>query len=493
MTSVCENRAKRYVINNHRINLPSLQRTLINRNYAKLWYGQAVSAIGDTVFGTTLVLWVSQVLARGSSWAPAAVSGILVSAGAAVALVGPVAGVFADRWHRKSTMMRTEVIRAAMVAGLTGLSFVPVRYLPLGLWLGVVYLIVFALNASGQFFIPARFTTIGDVVHGEANRARAAGLAEATTSAAGIIGAPIAALLLLTVGFQWALAVNAASYAVSYLAIRFLRLPPESRPRAPAGVSEASLRAEFSVGLRLFARNRFLVTLLTVTMICQVGTGAINALNVFFVTRDLHASSRLFGFAETAVGVGFIVGALASGRIVRWIGARALTWSGLLATGVLAAGYALQRSFPRRPGHAGDLRHADRDAEHSGGAADPGRGAARVPGPGDGGVRSGQPARVHALGGHLRLAGEHRPAELSYLVRRYQRQLGQPDLHRRRRPDLHVRHPRVRGPARDECPGTAIMGVRAGRCPGPRDTPCRRTCRIHRAARRRGTRPTLPA
>jgi MFS family permease len=67
---------------------------------------------------------------------------------------------------------------------------------------------------------------------------------------------------------------------------------------------------------------------------------------VFFVTRDLHASSGLFGIAETAMGVGFIIGALAAGRMVRWIGARALTWSGLLATGVLAAGYGLQRSFP---------------------------------------------------------------------------------------------------------------------------------------------------
>jgi MFS family permease len=346
MTAVCENRAERFINNNHKMVLPSLQRALANRNYAKLWSGQAVSAIGDTVFGTTLVLWVSQVLARGSSWAPAAVSGILVAAGAAVALVGPVAGVFVDRWNRKSTMMRTEVIRALMVAGLTGLSFVPVRDLPVGLWLAAVYLVVFVLNGAGQFFLPARFATIGDVVHGEENRTRAAGLAEATTSAAGIIGPPIAALLLITVGLQWALAANAASYVVSYLAIRFLRLPTEPQPGAPARASDTSLHAEFSVGLRLFTRNRFLVTLLTVTMICQVGTGAINALNVFFVTRDLHASSRLFGIAETAVGVGFIVGALVSGRIVRWIGARALTWSGLLATGVLAAGYALQRSFP---------------------------------------------------------------------------------------------------------------------------------------------------
>lgn len=212
--------------------MPSLQRTLINWNYAKLWYGQAVSAVGDCVFGTTLVLWVSQVLADGQSWAPAAVSGILVATAAAFALVGPVAGVFVDRWDRKSAMMRTEVIRAAMVAGLTGLSFVPVRDLPVGLWLAAVYLVVFVLNAAGQFFSLARFATTGDVVHGEEDRARAAGLAEATTSAAGIIGPSIAAPLLFTFGFQWALAANAASYVVSYLAIRFLRLPPE--PRLPA-------------------------------------------------------------------------------------------------------------------------------------------------------------------------------------------------------------------------------------------------------------------
>jgi len=346
MTAICENRAGGCTDSSRKIYFPSLQRTLANRNYAKLWYGQAASTTGDAVFGTTLVLWVSQVLARGASWAPAAVSGILVAAGAAIALVGPVAGVFVDRWDRKSTMMRTEVVRAVMVAGLTGLSFVPVRALPVWLWLAAVYLVVFVLNASGQFFNPARFATIGDVVHGEEERVRATGLAEATTSAAGIIGPPIAALLLLTVGFQWALALNGISYLVSYLAIRFLRLAPEpARPAAAAG-RRTSRRSEFSFGLRLFARNRFLVTLLTVTVICQCGTGAISALNVFFVTTDLHASSRLFGIAETAMGIGFIVGALAAGRMVRWLGARTLTWSGLLAAGLLAAAYAMQRSFP---------------------------------------------------------------------------------------------------------------------------------------------------
>ena len=224
MVPICENHTARCINNRRTINLPSLQRTLVNRNYARLWYGQAVSAVGDTVFGTTLVLWVSQVLAGGRSWAPAAVSGILVAACAAFALVGPVAGVFVDRWNRKSTMMRTEVIRAAMVAGLIGLSFVPLRDLPVGLWLAAVYLVVFVLNAAGQFFSLARFATTGDVVHGEEDRARAVGLAEVTTSAAGIIGPPIAAPLLFTVGLRWALAANALFAALLALACIYAAL-----------------------------------------------------------------------------------------------------------------------------------------------------------------------------------------------------------------------------------------------------------------------------
>ena len=74
---------------------------LINPEYARLWFGQAVSTLGDAVFSTTLVLWVGTVLAKGKPWAPAAVSGVLVAIGAAMLLFGPIAGVFADRWDSR--------------------------------------------------------------------------------------------------------------------------------------------------------------------------------------------------------------------------------------------------------------------------------------------------------------------------------------------------------------------------------------------------------
>jgi MFS family permease len=89
----------------------SLEKRLINRDFARLWYGAAISSVGDYVFDTTLVLWVAVKLGAGKAWAPAAVSGLLLAAVIAIVVVGPIAGVWVDRWNRKRTMLGTEAAR----------------------------------------------------------------------------------------------------------------------------------------------------------------------------------------------------------------------------------------------------------------------------------------------------------------------------------------------------------------------------------------------
>ncbi len=315
--------------------------TLINPAYTRLWLGQAISSVGDAVFSTTLVLWVAVVLAKGQSWAPEAVSGVVLATGGAVLFVGPLAGVFVDRWPKRRTMLRTETVRGTLAGLLTAVSCLPAHALSAGVWLAIIYTIVFALNAAGQFFSPARFAVIGDLVTGEADRARAAGIAQATGELAWILGPPLAAPLLFTIGLRWALLFNALSYAVSYAAIRSVEL---TEPGLGAGRS--GLRREFAAGLRFFAGNRFLVALLVLAVIGQCGMGALSTLNVFFVTRNLHASAHLYGYLGMAVGLGGIIGALASGRVVQWVGARRTTWAGLLVSGGLLMVYSRLGSFP---------------------------------------------------------------------------------------------------------------------------------------------------
>ncbi len=318
---------------------------LISPDYARLWAGQAVSVLGDMVFLTTLVLWVGTVLAEGQPWAPAAVSGIVVATGAAI-LVGPIAGTLVDRWDSRRTALGADVVRGVLAGLLTAVvTFVPVDALPVAVWLGLIYLIVFGLYLNSQFFQPARFTLIRDIVSGEVDRARAAGIAQATGQTVMIVGPPLAAPLMFGAGVQWALLFNALSYGVSFVAIRSVRArAPEPAPE-PRGEAASGVRAEFVAGLKFFRGNRTLVTLLSIAVIGQLGIAPLTTLNVFFLTDNLHASTQLFGYLGMALGVGGVLGALCTGRMVRLLGARTVTWAGIVLLGVLLIAYSRQTAF----------------------------------------------------------------------------------------------------------------------------------------------------
>ena len=306
----------------------------VSRAYTRLWGGQAASSLGDAVFTVSAVLWVDRDLAAGRPWTAAAVSGVTAAAYAAVAIVGPAAGVVVDRFDRRTVMAVTELARAGLAGGLAALAFAPSGLIPAGAWLAVLYAAVFLLNAAGQFFAPARLAVIAAMVPGDADRARAAGLAEAAAAAASTIGPMVAVPLMLTAGIRAALVINAASYLASWVSVRSL---PPSRP------PQDGQRPGFAAGLRAFSSSRYLTRLLSVTILCQAGAGALTALNVVAVTCDLHGTARTYGLAETLMGAGYVAGAAIAGRLVRASGPRAVTCGGLFAAAALTAGYALAR------------------------------------------------------------------------------------------------------------------------------------------------------
>lgn len=279
---------------------------------------------------------------------PAAVSGVVLAAGIAVTVVGPLAGVFADRWEWRNTMLRTEALRAALVALLTAASFLPVHTLPVGAWLVLIYLIVLLLNTAGQFFNPSRFAMVSQIVPGDADRARATGISQGTFAATMMIGPPLAAPLLFAVGFQWALLFNAVSYVFSYFVIRAVRVErstSRSEVEAEARSGVRGVGRELVEGLRVFAHSRFLVTLLGMVVILTVGTGALNGLDVYFVTENLHTNPHLYGLLSMADGTGMILGSLASGAVVKRLGIRRSTWLPLFLGGLVLFLYARQTQF----------------------------------------------------------------------------------------------------------------------------------------------------
>jgi MFS family permease len=123
---------------------------LVNRNYARLWAGQAVSLVGDYMFTTTLVLWISTVLLAGRSYAPAVVAALLLCTAVATLVVGPLAGVFVDRWDRRGTMLRADLVRAGLVGALTLVAFLPAGMLPVPFTLAAIVATVLLASTAAQ-------------------------------------------------------------------------------------------------------------------------------------------------------------------------------------------------------------------------------------------------------------------------------------------------------------------------------------------------------
>jgi MFS family permease len=322
---------------------PSL---LINRRFARLWVGGSVSGLGDIIFATTLALWIVTDLAHGRSWAPLAVSGVLLAAALPDVLVGPLAGVFVDRWDRRRTMLGMDMARAALIAALaipSGIVALPGVGRPsTALTLGSIYAAIFLANVCGQFFGPARMAAVGDLVP-EAERSKASGLTQASGSMAIIIGPPLATALYFAVGAGPALALNALSFLASALAIRPLKLP---MPADGAGtMTQTGFRREMMEGLRFFAGSRILTALLVTVVVATLGAGALNALDIFFLIQNLHAPVQLFGVLSTAAGAGVLVGAILAGLFARRLGEARTFWLAVLAVGALLLIYARLTSF----------------------------------------------------------------------------------------------------------------------------------------------------
>ena len=318
--------------------LQHLARALfINRNFALLWWGQTISSVGDYAWDTALVLWVATYLVAGQSWAPLAVSGVVLAATLPQIVVGPLAGVFVDRWDKRLTMIRMAALQAifAVLLVLPAANFtLPLIghvQLPLFWRLAVVYTDVALLAIFAQFYIPAQLALIKDIVPQE-RQDQALETFQAIQGLAVIIGPPVAAVLVFGLGVIWALVLNALSFVVVFLAARAIQAPPSAHSVAPGETGHFS--REFLDGLRYVTGNTVLRTILVAEVLTWLGFGALQSLGYFFITGNLHAPASDYGLLGADFGVGAIVGAVLVALIGKRIGLARLLWIALVTSGL---------------------------------------------------------------------------------------------------------------------------------------------------------------
>src|SRR2546430_4587655 len=122
-----------------------------NRAFRFLWFGQVVSQMGDW-FDTIAVYTIALTLTGSTR----SVALIMVARFLPSVVMGPLSGVVADRFSRRSIMIASDLVRAVVVLG-----FLFVRR-PDQMWL--IYVLTVLQLAFSTFFEPAKTAAIPSIV-----------------------------------------------------------------------------------------------------------------------------------------------------------------------------------------------------------------------------------------------------------------------------------------------------------------------------------------
>ena len=261
---------------------------LRRRGFRDLLIGQGVSGLGDWM-GTIAFM----ALALELTGSPTAVGGILTLRLLPAALGGPLATRAVKRWDRRRTMLAMDALRAGVIAAVPFIR---------AIWW--VYVCAFLLEVASLVFLPARDSSIPDLVEND-DLSLANGLV--LGSSYGTIPLGAAAFAAVTAlpfadlfGRPFALVfwIDAATFLVSFAFIARLRM---------LAASDDALIPE-DVRFRDAFKLPLVRAVMPACAAVALGLGALFSLGIVFVREVLHASDAEFGVLIALFGIGAACG-----------------------------------------------------------------------------------------------------------------------------------------------------------------------------------------
>ena len=291
-----------------------LATTLRRRDFALLWLGGLISVTGDWVLFIGLPIYVLIL-----SHSVLATSTILISGRIPGLVLGPLAGVFVDRWNRKRILVLGNVLSA--------LALLPLLLVTVDSRIWIVNVVAFVEACVEQFFVPAQNALVPSLAS-KKQLVAANSLLSLGSNLARLVGPALGGLVAGLLGLPGMVGVDAASFLLSGLLIALI-----TAGQVPAGARSESLGDAWSAfwrewldGLRLVRRERVLGVIFSFEAITSLGEGVFGVLIIVFVNRVLHGGAEQLGLLMSAQAVGALLAiplmGLVGSRLLsaRWIG-----------------------------------------------------------------------------------------------------------------------------------------------------------------------------
>lgn len=219
-------------------------------------------------------------------------------------VIGPFAGVLVDRRDRRHVLIFCDLLRVP-----------PVLLIPFvaDLHIGLVYVLLFAVNAISVIFRPARRAIVPAIVP-QRDYNTANSLSSVSENSSDILGYPLAGGILLLFGYlfstQTALVVAFSFDAVTYVMSAFLIWSIAIAPSVHVSETVPSIWREFREGVTFVWNHRLVLANTLVTLLGPIALGASTPLLVGYAWEVLDGGEWEYALIGAAISAGTVLGGL---------------------------------------------------------------------------------------------------------------------------------------------------------------------------------------
>lgn len=290
------------------------------RGLRALLASTGVSTIGDGAF-----LAAAPLAAAAVTRDPAAIAMVAAAETLPWVIIAPFAGVFVDRWPRRTTMIMADALRGIAVAALAVLVAISTASVPM------IAACAFMIITGMVFHSAAAEAIIADITERDEHTLHTINgrMQSATTAGRQLLGPP-AGSWSYTVAAWLPFAADAISFMLSAALLWFV---PRRDIQTPARDGIWSAMRE---GAAYLIRHPKLRLLAVLTGAANLSISAGLATLVLYATDSggLSISEARYGLLIAGMAVGGLLGGLCAARVLRRVGDRTVFVAGLLAEAV---------------------------------------------------------------------------------------------------------------------------------------------------------------
>jgi len=311
---------------------------LANPGFRRLWIAQGISIFGDYL---AMFAVQSAIVFRMHGSAREVSAVLLVSLVPAI-VIGPFAGVFADRWNPRWTnprriMIASDVVRAGLVLLLAVSTRVPSSHVLLRMCS-----ICFAISCFSALFVPAQAVMIPQLVKRE-DLLKASALLQQSMHIARIASPAAAGALVARFGENACYVADAASFVFSAVLLSTLSCGATQTTRP---IVAANVIREIRHGFDFVCAN---VDVRFATLAMAGGTfaaGCFSVLVAIYVRDALHVGTGVYGAIGALAAAGTLLGTLTIGKFAHRVPRQRLIAGGMDVVGICILALAAFPSVP---------------------------------------------------------------------------------------------------------------------------------------------------